>query len=130
MDLQENVFEETFLNKKIPDFVEDIRNSAKEYISIFFKHEEILFGGPGIIHSSNYVDLVIDADISSGVSAIYDALEERESEEEEDIKLVLETLNKCARRGVPKFFAAGIAIMYMEICKGIKIPKWECTNEF
>jgi hypothetical protein len=73
------------------------------------------------MHSSNYIDLVIDADISSGVTAIYKALEKYELDEEEQIKLVLGTLNKCASRGVPKFFAAGVAIMYMEICKGIEV---------
>ena len=124
MDLQATVYESIFLKNNALDFAEDIRNLSKEYIVNFFKHEEMHLGGKipnEIMHSSNYIDLVIDADISSGVTAIYKALEKYELDEEEQIKLVLGTLNKCASRGVPKFFAAGVAIMYMEICKGIEV---------
>lgn len=124
MDLQATVYGSSFLKNNVLDFAEDIRNLSKEYIVNFFKYEEMHLGGKipnEIMHSSNYIDLVIDADISSGVTAIYKALEKYELDEEEQIKLVLGTLNKCASRGVPKFFAAGVAIMYMEICKGIEV---------
>ena len=133
MDLQGAVYEGNFLKNKVLDFAEDIRSLSKEYIDNFFKHEEMHLGGKipnEIMHSSNYIDLVIDADITSGVSAIYKALEKYELDEEEQIKLVLGILNKCASRGVPKFFAAGITIMYMEICKGVEVPELVECNEF
>jgi hypothetical protein len=133
MDLQDTVHEGIFLKSKVLDFAEDIRNLSKEYIGNFFKHEEMHLGGKipnEIMYSSNYVDLVIDADISSGISSIYRALEKYELDEEEQIKLVLGILNKCASRGVPKFFAAGITIMYMEICKGVGISELVECNEF
>ena len=127
MDLQENFCDNSFLKKSNTlDFAEDIRNLSKEYIANFFKYEEIHLGGKipnEIMHSSNYIDLVINADITSGVAAIYKALEKYELDEEEQIKLVLGILNKCASRGVPKFFAAGITIMYMEICKGVEVSE-------
>ena len=133
MDLQAAVFESVFLKNNALDFAEDIRNLSKEYIVNFFKHEEMHFGGKipnEIMHSPNYIDLVINADIAAGVTAIYKALEKCELGEEEQIKLVLGTLNKCASRGVPKFFAAGITIMYMEICKGIEVSELVELNEF
>jgi hypothetical protein len=133
MDLQSTVYESSFLKNNALDFAEDIRNLSKECIVNFFKHEEMHLGGKipnEIMHSSNYIDLVIDADITSGVTAIYKALEKHELEEEEQIKLVLGTLNKCARRGVPKFFAAGVTIMYMEICKGIEVSELVEFHEF
>jgi len=126
MDFQDAAPASDFLKNKVLDFAEDIRNLSKEYISNFFKHEEMHLGGKipnEIMHSSDYVDLVVDADITSGVFAIYEALEKYKLDEEEQIKLVLDTLNKCARRGVPKFFAAGITIMYMEICKGVEVSE-------
>ena len=134
MDLQENFCDNSFLKKSNTlDFAEDIKNLAREYIGNFFKHEEMHLGGKipnKIMYSSNYVDLVIDADIASGVLAIYDALEKYELEEDEEIKLVLEILNKCASRGIPKFFAAGVAVMYMEICKGVDVTELAKCNEF
>lgn len=126
MDLQSTVYESSFLKNNAFDFAEDIRGLSKEYISNFFMNEEMHLGGKipnEIMHSSDYIDLVIDADITSGVTAIYKALEKYELYEEDQIKLVLGILNKCAIRGVPKFFAAGVTIMYMEICKGIEVSE-------
>ena len=64
------------------------------------------------------------------ILSLNEALEKYELDEEEQIKLVLGFLNKCASRGVPKFFAAGITIMYMEICKGIEVSELVECNEF
>ena len=63
MDLQATVCESIFLKNNVRDFAEDIRNLSKEYIVNFFKHEEMHLGGKipnEIMHSSNYIDLVIE----------------------------------------------------------------------
>ncbi len=109
-------------------YVEDIKALAKSYIYGFFAKKKHHSGGLiplDALDSPRYLSLVMNLDISTGMDLIYQALDARSepgTTKLEDIKYVLDLLNQCSRFGIPKYFAAGIIIMYLELCEGYEVP--------
>jgi len=107
---------------------------AKEYIDIFFADKEWYVGGEiptAVLHAPGFVQMVMEYDIAQGVDAAYDVMEksgqiEYDKDEDNvspDVRIVIDCLKQASDRGIPKCFAAGLILMYIDICLGIKVPK-------
>lgn len=115
-------------------YVEDIKALARSYMCGFFAAKKLPSGRlipREILESPRYLSFVMNLDISTGMDLIYTTLdaknkptvdlEKHKKNNLDDIKYVLNLLSQCASFGIPKHFAAGIIIMYLEICEGYKI---------
>ena len=118
-------------------FVEKSRNqdvdSAVEWIDIFFAGKQMYYGGnisSAVLHSPAYVDRVLNLDIVHGIKKAYELIEitgaiEITCDEDnvpEDVSIVVNLLEECHRLGVPKYYAAGIVLMALELCYGVVAP--------
>lgn len=114
------------------DFFKDVENLVVEKIDLFFCHQEMHCGGPiskKILHSPPYITRVLNTDISNGVDAAYEALGFPDLAEDFDPKqkkrfdeaqaMVSRTLTNLAKSGVPKEYAGGVLLMYLELVKGV-----------
>jgi hypothetical protein len=114
------------------DIVKDCTALAKQYVDSYFQDKDFHSGGEvpkHFLHSR--ISQVLNTDINRGVKTAYKALEPTVAEEDrlrckqfgvvtEDIKFVNEKLNELAVAGIPKVFAAGILLMYLEFCLDVK----------
>ena len=105
---------------------------ALDYIDAFFKDREMHYGGPipnDILHSPYYVSIVLNTDICKGSDRVYEAIacsddddfDSVDAEFPEDIQFLVGMLEECASLNIPKCFATGITLMYLELCMGIEI---------
>jgi hypothetical protein len=39
----------------------------------------------------------------------------------DDVKFMIRILNRCAKMGVPKEFAAGMMLLFLEFCEGVDV---------
>jgi hypothetical protein len=116
-------------------FLQDLQMLAKHYISLFFQDKSLYCGGPvpqNMLHSSGVIKQVINTDICDGVDLIYKALGVQYTEQQlykiersgnlpDDVKHVISLLNQCSRLGIPKCFASGIVLIYLDFCEGKKL---------
>lgn len=115
-------------------YVEDIKALARSYMCGFFAKKKLHSGGLiplDTLESHRYLSFVMNLSISDGMGLIYATLDAQKTPTKnlekhkkgnlEDIKYVLGLLNQCARYGIPKYFAAGIIIMYLELCEGYNV---------
>jgi len=111
---------------------EDIE-AAKKWITLFFKGKQMYYGGdipPAVIYSPAYIDKVLNLDIVKGIKEAYDLIEitgaiETSCDEDSvptDVSIVVGLLEECHRLGIPKFYAAGIVLMALELCHGVTPP--------
>lgn len=114
--------------------VDDLNMLAKYYIDLYFCDKEI-DGKPipkSVLHSKQYISYVLNLDICSGMDKIYELVGieyegeqmryfERQGQLPDDVKYVIDMLNDCSKRGIPKQFAIGIFLMYLELCIGHKL---------
>lgn len=119
----------------IRHFKDDVKKLAREYISRFFEGKEMYCGGnisSRTIHAPGYVSLVIRTDVGRAVDQAYQAMRQSsiidsdadENNISEDMRTVLKILQECSALQVPKRFAGGIILMYLELCMGVDIdPK-------
>ena len=124
-------FEEEFAN--FEGFLEEIEELARDYIKNFFHNREMHCGGTvtkSVALSSYYVSLVMNTDISKASDTVYEALENNhqidtsehnDGSVSEDIRIMISALDVCAAAGIPKCFAGGITIMYLELCEGYNV---------
>jgi hypothetical protein len=68
--------------------------------------------------SKENIELVLNTTIIDGVDEIYKVIW---GSGVNPIEEVLGVLTDCAKRWIPKDFAAGIMIMYFKLCRGISI---------
>lgn len=112
-------------------FLRDAQTIAKKHIKNFFSDKTYYFGGEigeDTLFSPKNISRVLNTDISTGVLEGYRKIEECPDvvvEEEDsllsdDIRLAMSVFNECSNRGIPKQFAAGLFLMYLEICEGIE----------
>lgn len=117
---------------KAKHFKKDIKKIAKYYIKKFFKNKKDINGRKLKIedlYSKEKIEKLININILESTKIIYPILgrEDRytcKDEKEDvtkDIKLVNETLKKIYKFKIPQQFAGGILLVYLEVCKGIKI---------
>lgn len=110
-------------------FLGQIRCLARHYMHRFFRSEGVPAVDPDCLTDDHYIDLVLDLEVEQGVPILYKALGVRYSSEERsefkkfgtiprDVQQVIDLYDWCASLGVPKCFASGILIMYLELCEG------------
>jgi len=127
---EEYDLDEDILNS---NFVDDIIAVTQQYVESFFQDKPMHCGGKvpkHMLFSPKRISKVINTSMSDGIGQAYDALEPTIDPEElkkaeqfgnvtEDIKLVRRILDMLAQPKVPKCFAAGIMLMYLEFCEGV-----------
>ncbi len=115
------------------DYVADIIALTKQHIEAFFKDRQLHCGGSipqHILNSLKRISKVMNTDIGDCIDLAYVALEKTIDPDEledaekfgtvtDDIKLVRSCLDVIAQAGVPKCFAGGILLMYLEFCEGV-----------
>jgi hypothetical protein len=111
---------------------DDFKDLAKTYLCLFFKHKKDVNGleveREDLLTERN-ISMVLNFDICKGAELIYDALQplygkeiqKRKGKVPLDIIMLVKLLNECAKKSVPKCFAAGLVAVYIEICKGCKV---------
>ena len=128
--MDELVVEDEF-DTELPavEIEEDEEGLAKYYIDLFFKDRQMHYGGNIPKHYltlPDFVNLVINTDICNGIDECYYRLGKTEMLEDahisDDVRMLIDILGECAKAGIPKQFASGIALMYLELCKGVKRP--------
>ena len=110
----------------------DFKDLAKACLCLFFKNKKDVNGleieREDLLTEQN-ISMVLNFDICEGSRFIYDGLKQLYGKEMQkrkgkvplDMQLFLKLLNECSKMSVPKCFAAGLAAVYIEICKGCKI---------
>jgi hypothetical protein len=117
---------------KAKHFKKDIKKIAKYYIKKFFKNKKDINGRKLKIenlYSKEKIARLIDINILESTKIIYPILNKEEKynckdkkeDVTKDIKLVNETLKKIYKFKIPQQFAGGILLVYLEVCKGVKI---------
>jgi hypothetical protein len=115
-------------------FFEQVVESVVEKIDNFFATQQMHYGGPistKMLHSPHYISRVLNTDISDGVCAAYAALgfprqSEHFNEKQRKMfdkaqKLIETTLTNLAKSGIPKVYAGGILLMWLELVKGVEV---------
>lgn len=112
-------------------FLKDAQLVAKKHIKNFFSDKKYYFGGEigeDVLFSPKNLSRVLNTDISTGVVEGYRkiekcpdvVIEEEDSLLSDDIRLAMSVFKECSNRGIPKQFAAGLFLMYLELCEGIE----------
>jgi len=118
----------------VGSFLEDVKSIAREYMQRFFNGRQMHCGGKiqdRVLWSERNISLVLNTNIEQGVQIAYAAMEEAEylptlqvasdSFVADDIKFIIRILKQCAKMKIPKEFAAGIMLLFLEYCEGIDI---------
>ena len=119
------------------DFIKSFPNHAKslavKHIRQFFEGRRMHCGGPipekQLLTEGN-IDMVVGTRMADAIDIIYDILESNGmdgdatlDEESEEAAILLEVCNKeCFGRRIPKIFVGGIALLYLDFCRGIRYP--------
>lgn len=109
----------------------DVRELAIYYLDKFFEDKEWHAGGripKRYLYSDRYISMALNTGIMEGVDKAYEALEKCEIDNVDsrlpgDIRLVVNILDKLAAAGVPRPFAAGFLLIYLELCIGIELDE-------
>lgn len=97
------------------------REICKDLITLFFFDKEFTWGGPipeRILYSDQNLHRVQNTTISEGVNRFYEIVWDIWPNAQQR---VVDVLNQCAKRHIPKQFAAGIMLMYFTLCEGVNI---------
>ena len=116
----------------LKNFSGDLGKFASECIVNFFQDKEMHYGGPipqKMILRDNYIKMVANSNICDDVDRAYKILEgsgiKSESINEniiaDDVRLILQILDKCKDARIPKCFRGGLILMYLEFCEGIEV---------
>jgi hypothetical protein len=126
-DFMEEVEESAYKGKFLPDLTE----LAKQYIVNFFADKEMHCGGPiptRILLTQRNISLVMNASVEATLPRIYSCIEPHFEQLDadsgllaEDVKLVISILKQCSQAGIPKEFATGILVVYLECCEGLNL---------
>jgi hypothetical protein len=99
---------------------EEQEKIAKDCIKSFFAKESFCWGGPipqKTLFSAENVELVLTTTIIDGVDRIYNS----QGFSEETKQRVLDVLNLCGKRWMPKHLAGGLMLMYFTLCEGLAV---------
>jgi len=125
------ILKEMQINKSC-HYKKDIKKIAKEYIKNFFKNKKDHKGykiKKDQLYENRYLINILNKNISEAAQDVYLVLEKHKKyykkteDVTNDIKLVNESLKKIYKSKIPQQFAGGFLLMYLEICKGVKIEK-------
>ena len=113
-------------------FLKDAKSVAKKHIKTFFYDKKYYFGGEigeDILFSPKNISTVLNTDVSRGVLEAYKKIErcpdivieeDNDAILSDDVRLVMSVFKECSIRDIPKQFAAGLLLMYLELCEGIE----------
>lgn len=115
---------------------EAVKKEARDWIKSFFAGKKMYYGGSipeNILLSPAYVDMLIyysgPEGLLEAVDRAYELIEmnglpsagtERRHKVPSDINLVVNFVHECEDAGVPKYFAAGLMLMTLELCYGLE----------
>jgi hypothetical protein len=117
-------------NEDCPFDIRDIQEMAKGYIDLFFfdKKDE---NGKEVSIKSLYtprnISLALNLNICNDMSKLYEAMKskfngsKRKGKIPVDVEYILNKLNLCSKRGIPKAYAMGIIAIYLEVFEGCKV---------
>jgi hypothetical protein len=104
-------------------FHDDLREYATDCIENFFKNMMMYCGGKipkSLLFTEKRISSLFNLDIVQAVDLAYEATNSVSKDNKlKDIMLVNETLKLLAKSGIPKYFAGGMLLMYLEFCEGI-----------
>jgi len=113
------------------DFLQDLTELAKQYILNFFSNKEMYCGGSiptKMLLTPRNISLVMNASVEATLSRIYSCIQPHFKQLDsdsglvaEDVKLVISILKQCSKAGIPKEFATGILVIYLEHCEGLDL---------
>lgn len=111
------------------DFLQDLTELAKQYILNFFADKEMYCGGSiptRMLLTPRNISLVMNSSVEATLGKIYEYIEPHFKQLSadsgliaEDVKLVISILKQCSNAGIPKEFATGILVIYLEHCEGL-----------
>ena len=113
-----------------PEFVESVKNAARNYLEAFFHNRDMYCGGPispQVLYSKAAISTVMNTDSESGCRRAYAAMardnfkQGQKNKETEDILFVISIFKECAKLGIPKCFRPGVLLVYLELCEGIRV---------
>jgi len=99
---------------------------ARQCMEKFFDKREFYCGGPipkKMLHSQRYAE-ILQLDISTAVNRIYDTIDVETDFDEAiapETKLIISILDECSIMNIPKRYAGGITIAFLELCHGTRI---------
>ena len=114
----------------------ELREIIKKYLIIFFADQEMYYGGlipTEVLFSPLYVSTVANFDISKATDNAYSVLQhvddiyDQDPDADDDgsvsgdVRLMTTLLRECASLDIPKTFAPGISLIFLELCKGVNI---------
>jgi hypothetical protein len=115
------------------EFMASLRVIAKESLRKFFQGKQMHYGAnitDSFITSNYAVEVLMTAELEPAVVGVYRAMERKGYKQKkllngmvEEQMIVLGVLKKCAKLKIPKVFRAGILLLYVELCHGIKVLK-------
>ena len=112
------------------EFIDSVKNAAKNYLEAFFHGRNMYCGGPispKILYSKTAISKVMNTDSESGCRRAYAAMKREnfkqrpKNKETEDIWYVISIFQQCAEMGIPKCFRPGMLLVYLELCEGIRV---------
>ena len=121
-------------------FLANVQHIVTSCIDKFFEGRQMHCGGEisaDHLHCPAYVSMVMNYSVGKSVDVAYAALDrenaiayedlgitgKEEADDDADIReeFVIMMLQSCAPMGIPKCFAGGILLMYMELCLGVDL---------
>lgn len=121
VDVSELEISETFENR---------RKTARRCVETFFEEKELFCGGEipnNMLLAPDRISMVASTDVCTAIETAYAALEDQAEIDEktefvtDDIRLVLNVFTECKNKKIPKEYAGGILLLYLEFCIGIDI---------
>ena len=122
--------DEEFLFK----FPDQARPFVIKHIKNFFGGRKMYCGGPimeSLLLSEPNVRMVMNTRMANAITMMFEAMENYgfdddvpEDHASEEAAILLEICNReCFDRKIPKTYVGGIALLFLEFCKGIKCPR-------
>jgi hypothetical protein len=110
-------------------FVGELKYIAKKYMVDFFAQQSFHQGGKipyALLNDNSNLSMVINYDIIRGVDLAYHSLKTHDvsqdyTDSQEDIRLVVDILNKLSAANIPQQFAGGMILLYLKFVEGVHI---------
>jgi len=118
---------------------ECLRQLAIKHMALFFQGREYYCGGKipdSVLFNRDNVNLVVETEMSDGITRIHRVLRHNDLprnfipriNHRWEIQYVLSLLNLCERIRIQKEFAAGIILIYLELCEGMNTAPQKIWN--
>lgn len=124
----------------LEDFQDQCDALARKSIATFFRGKSYYCGGPipkAFLNSMESVTEVVSNPFMEGIDKVYQVLSQRsirlprgvefnaDWNMEIDIFLVLHVLEELRQFRIPVEYQAGMTLLYLKLCHGLKLPKIE-----